>query len=123
MKKLSLTISIIMIGIALVSCSNVESTKLENESLQVQDMYLLSKNSALENAEKMFSILNKKTTRSARPVATIDRFQTKQSYTRGSSMELSNRGFYIINYGNNDGLFQMAQCSRRNYLPMGSNAF
>lgn len=47
-----------MIGIALVSCSNVESTKLENESLQVQDMYLLSKNSALENAEKMFSILN-----------------------------------------------------------------
>lgn len=58
MKKLSLTISIIMIGIALVSCSNVESTKLENESLQVQDMYLLSKNSALENAEKMFSILN-----------------------------------------------------------------
>ena len=101
-----------MIGIALVSCSNVESTKLENESLQVQDMYLLSKNSALENAEKMFSILNKKTTRSARPVATIDRFQTKQSYTRGSSMELSNRGFYIINYGNNDG-FAIVSADKR----------
>ena len=100
-----------MIGIALSSCSNTELAELENASLKSQDTYLLSENTAFENAEKALSAFKKKNTRCARPLATIRRFQTNQTHTRGDSESL-NRGFYIINYGNNDG-FAIVSADKR----------
>ncbi len=111
MKNLFWLISILMIGIALGSCSNAELSEPEDVSLKNQDTYLLSENTALENAEKALSAFKKKKTRSACSLATINRFQTNQTHTRGNS-ESSNRGFYIINYGNNEG-FAVVSADKR----------
>lgn len=110
MNKIISLISVSVIALIVSSCSDHEIPGVEQSS--EQDALLVSETSAIRNAQSMLSVIGKNETRSAKPAVSVKRFRQSQSGTRGGAEDTGSRGFYIINYGTDEG-FAIVSADKR----------